>query len=594
MTEHLDVPARPSAPRAPRPAMIAPESYASLGELLRDALVQFKTHTALVELDRRRESARLTYLDVKRTSERLARRLELLGVGPDDRVAILMTNQSKWLIAACAVLFRGAVLVPIDYKLTAGEQAALLAHCRPKLLVTEHPLFRRFREAPAPAAILTDAPAGFDGSASVLAWDAAIDVEGAPSFAARTRDDVATIVYSSGTGGQPKGCMLTHDNYLEQLRALSSLFPLTSGDRYFSILPTNHAIDFMVGFLGPFSGGATVVHQRTLRPELILETMRSQRITHMSVVPLVLEAFERGIREKLDARPEPVRRLFGSLAQLNATLTRKKPQHALSRALLKPVHDAFGGELRVLFCGGAFVDRERAQFFYDLGIPVVIGYGLTEACTVATVNDLSPFRADSVGRAVGGVEVRIHAPDAGGVGEVWVRGRTVMRGYLDDPELTAETIDPEGWLHTGDLGWLDASNHLHLVGRCKNMVVTAGGKNVYPEDVEAAFEGVPCEELVVTASGYVWPGERLTDERLLVVARLRAGEPPAALVEALRAKNQRLPDYKRAGGVLVAGDAFPRTASMKVKRGELAARLREVHPRGLASLAESPEVFFPI
>ncbi len=337
----------------------------------------------------------------------------------------------------------------------------------------------------------------------------------------------------------------------------------------------------MCGFLGPFAGGATVVHQRTLRPEFILDTMRRQRITHMSLVPLVLEAFERSLREKLDARPPFARRLVDGLTALNAELTQKKPRHALSRTLLGPVHAAFGGQLRMLFCGGAFVDRARAQLFYDMGLPVVIGYGLTEVCTVATVNDLSPFRADTVGRAVPGVEVVIHAPNADGVGEVWIRGRTVMKGYLDAPDLTAAAIDAEGFLHTGDLGWLDAAHHLHLVGRSKNMIVTAGGKNIYPEDIEAAFDGLPCEELCVFASGYLWPGQKLTDEKLLVVVR----EPGERFAEALRERNHRLPDFKRVAGVLEWNDAFPRTASMKIKRGPLADALREgATPEDLAGV----------
>lgn len=554
--------------------MIDASRYSSLGELLGDALVTFKSHVALVEVDRKKSRAELTYRDVARAVQPLARRLEQLGIGAGDRVAIVMSNQSKWLIAAMAALHRGAVLVPIDYKLTAPEQAALLEHCGAKLVFVEHPLFRRFDRVPGEHVIVTEAPAG-EALPGAGRWEDTDPEAPAPPPVPRTRDDVATIVYSSGTGGRPKGCMLTHDCYLEQYRSLTAIFPLATGHRYFSILPTNHAIDFMCGFIGPLCGGATVVHQRTLRPEFIRHTMKTERITHMALVPLVLEAFERTIRERLDEQAPLRRSLFDGLSALNAALTRRVPNPGLSRRLLGPVHDAFGGHLELLFCGGAFVDRDRAQFFYDLGLPVVIGYGLTEACTVVTVNDLRPFRADSVGRAVDGAEIEIRGEDpVTGIGEVWVRSRTVMKGYLDDPEQTAEVLQ-DGWLRTGDLGHLDAAHHLHLVGRSKNMIVTAGGKNVYPEDIEGAFEGLPCEELVVFSRSFLWPGGPLTDESLVAV--VRGGDD--GFRDELRARNHRLPDFKRIDGWVPWDEPFPRTASMKVKRGELAERLRSSRDR---------------
>ncbi|MEQ8453434.1 MAG: AMP-binding protein [Sandaracinaceae bacterium] len=563
----------------PHPEMIDPTRYGSLGELLADALVTFKTETALIEVDRKKESHRLTYLDTKREVDRVTRFLAASGVGAGDRVAIVMSNQSRWLIAACAVFARGGVLVPLDYKLSAAEQEALMAHCRPAALITEHGMARRFGALEVRAALVTEAKGEY--AFGHTDWDTLAAEGETPAQVPRKRTDTATIVYSSGTGGRPKGCMLSHDAYLEQLKALMALFPMRVGHRTFSILPTNHAIDFMVGFVGPFSCGAAVVHQRSLRPEFLQSTMQSYGITHMALVPLVLAAFETSIEEKLLGQPSWARRMVSVVGGLNEMLTTKKPNPALSRALLSPIHEAFGGELEVLFCGGAFVDRARAELFYRLGLPVVIGYGLTECCTVATVNDLSPFRADSVGRPVEGVQVRVHRPGADGVGEVWIRGRTLMQGYLDDDALTAETITEDGWLRTGDLGWMDAAHHLHLVGRSKNMIVTEGGKNVYPEDVEGAFEALPVEELAVFASGFLWPEQaRLGDERLVAVIRRKKGNGVEAVsadeVRAqLVAKNRRLPEHKRVRGVLFVDEAFPRTASMKVKRQRLAEALRD-------------------
>jgi long-chain acyl-CoA synthetase len=588
--ETFETTERASAPRDARAyAMLDAARYTCVGAMLRDALVQFKTHIAFTELDRKRVLHRLSYLDVKRAVERLARRFEDAGIGAGDRVAIVMTNQARWPIAAMAAFFRGAVVVPIDYKLTPPERLALLAHATPKALVTEYPLFAPHAEgalAAVPLVLVSEAPptarlghaerwGALDGSD-----DDVTDGRGSvpPTFVSRALEDVATIVYSSGTGGQPKGCMLPHRAYLAQYTALTSLFPLVAGDRYFSILPTNHAIDFMCGFVGPLCGGAMVVHQRTLRPEFLLSTMKSERITHMSVVPLLLAAFERAIREKLDALPRWQRAAIESLMNVNERLTERRPNRLVSRTLLRPIHAAFGGELRVLFCGGAFVEQERAELFNRLGLPVAIGYGLTEASTVATVNDLRPFRGDSVGRAVSGVELRVVGPDASGVGEVELRGPTLMLGYLDDEEQTRAAFTEDGWLRTGDLGRVDASHHLHLVGRSKNMIVTRGGKNVYPEDLEGAFGSVACEELAVFAEGYLWQtrGE-LVGERLVVVARLKSGADErdrARFCDALATANQRLSDYKRVHALLFTDESFPRTASMKIKREPLAVALR--------------------
>lgn len=571
----------------PRAAVAEPlhaGSYGSLGELLSDATLTFKTRTALVCRDRKREQVRLSYADVRAEAMALARLLEGRGVGPGSRVAVIMGNQPRWLIAAAAAFFRGAVLVPLDYKLTGPEHDALLAHARPDALVVDYPFFRRLGAgtlAAIPSVLVNEPPAGADlGAASALA-ELGLAEGDAPELAVvpRGRGDDAAIVYSSGTGGRPKGCVLSHGAYLAQLEGLVSLFPLVEGDRYFSILPTNHAIDFMCGFLGPLSGGATVVHQRTLRPEYLLDTMKAERVTHMAVVPLLLEAFERGVDERLDEAPPWQRTAARGLSALNGWLTARAPRHALSRRLLAPVHEGFGGDLRVLFCGGAFTERQRAERFYELGLPVVIGYGLTECCTVATVNDLRPFRGDTVGRAVPGVEVSVADPDAAGVGEVIVRGPTLMSRYLDDPELTAEAFTADGALRTGDLGWLDAAGHLHLVGRQRNMIVTAGGKNVYPEDVEAAFAKVPCEELVVMAADYLWPrrgGAALTGEELVAVVRTADLE---ATRIALQQANARLADFKRVSALVAVDAEFPRTASMKVKRAELAEAVRAARGR---------------
>jgi long-chain acyl-CoA synthetase len=290
---------------------------------------------------------------------------------------------------------------------------------------------------------------------------------------------------------------------------------------------------------------------------------------------MVLKNLENGLRERFTALPPAKRRILKALISVNRALTRRRPNLALSRMLLGQVHAAFGGELRALFVGGAFTEPATLQFFYNLGIPVANGYGLTEAGTALTLNDFNPFRPDTVGKPLPGVEMRIVRPDSDGVGEVAVRGETVMSHYLDDPELTAETI-VDGWLMTGDLGRLGRSGHLQLFGRKKNMIVTEGGKNIYPEDIETAFEGLHAKEFCVFAAHYLWPKgtESRRDERLIGVLH-PDGEAEEALRAELAARNKTLADFKRLSGYVMWKTDFPRTASLKIKRAELAEQIRE-------------------
>jgi long-chain acyl-CoA synthetase len=564
--------------------MLDLQKYSCLGAALRDTLDRFAGETCLIEADRDREKTRLTYSDFKEISLPLARALEDADFDAGDRAAILMTNQSKWLISAYAIFYSGGVLVPLDYKLTAAEQLQLLAHSKAKVLVVEYHLWRAIIESPefhnikTKLVLVTEAPLHADLGGG-FRWED-FKRKGAPDFVMRQREDVACIVYSSGTGGRPKGCVLTHENYLEQCRALTAWYPFWPGVRYLSILPTNHAIDFMVGFIGPFVCGACVVHLRTLRPEFVRDAFVRYRITYVSLVPMIVKNLERGLRAKFDELPSWKRAILNQMIWLNKLLTRSRPRVKVSRILLGQVHRAFGGELLALITGGAFMEPTTMQFFYDLGIPVVNGYGLTEAGTALTLNDLKPFRADTVGKPLPGVELRVLNPNDEGIGEVAAKSKTVMSHYLDDAELTLETI-VDGWLLTGDLGQFDKSGHLQLFGRKKNMIVTEGGKNIYPEDIETVFDGLPVKEYCVFAANYVWPQKELGREMLVMVLRLEQNQRfDSVLLQAIIERNRRLADFKRVGGYVIWEKDFPRTASMKIKRQALAEEIGKATERG--------------
>lgn len=558
--------------------MLDLDKYNSLGEALSAALDRWPNETCLIEADRDRENARFTYRQFREAALPLASALQQAGAAEETRCAIIMTNQSKWLISAYALFFCGAVLVPLDYKLPADEQLKLLAHSGAGILITEYPIWRNiskaaaFKEISTRLVLVTQAPVGAELSGAQR-WEDFRDAR-EPRFVPRGRTDSACIVYSSGTGGRPKGCVLTHGNYLEQCASLTRWYPFWPGVRYLSILPTNHAIDFMVGFIGPFVCGACVVHLRTLRPEFVRDAFVRYKITYVTLVPAIIKNLERGLRERFAALSPPKRSVLNAMTSINKALTRKRPNLKLSRTLLPAVHKAFGGELLALITGGAFIESSTLQFFYDLGIPVANGYGLTEACTVLTVNDLKPFRADTVGKPLPGVELRILNPDSDGIGEVAAKSPTVMSRYLDDPDMTAETI-VDGWLMTGDLGRVDKSGHLQLFGRKKNMIVTEEGKNIYPEDIESVFDRVPVKEFCVFAANYLWPERSMVGETLVLVVHPESGRQITdEIVAKLSDCNRQLLNYKRVHGYLIWDSDFPRTASMKVKRGELAEQIR--------------------
>jgi len=560
--------------------------YFCLGAALKDALEKFCNETCLIEADRDKEKARLTYRDFGAQSMSLARALQDAGFAPGTRASMVMTNQSKWLISAYAIFYSGGVLVPIDWMLTPDEQWELIAHSKAQVLVTEFSLWPRLSKANGRATasdvklvLVTEAPANGD-LAGAQRWEAQLERScndnAPPQFVPRQRTDIACIGYSSGTGGRPKGCMLTHENYLEQCSALTSIYPFWPGVHYLSILPTSHAIDFMVGFVGPFTCGATVVHLRTLRPEFFRDAFRRYKITYVSVVPLVLKNLRAVFQSRFDELPKGKRRIFNALVALNKALTKSHPRPTLSRKLLAQVHQSLGGELRTIIVGGAFSEPDTLQFFYDLGIPVANGYGQTEACTAITVNDLKPFRADTVGKPLPGIEVKIAEPDSDGIGEVRVRSKTVMAGYLDDPELTAETI-VDGWLHTGDLGRFDSTGHLQLFGRRKNMIVTPQGLNIFPENVEGGFDDLPVEEFCVFAANYIWPQRTMVGEQLVLVLRMKKDQTwDDTLRQQIAARNNKLKNYQRIQGVVLTGDEFPRTTGRRLKRHLLKDRLAQL------------------
>ena len=417
--------------------------------------------------------SRVSFEDVRTRRDAVAARLASMGVKSGDRVLLSGKNHPDWPLAYFGILRAGAVAVPIDPDLPlpqltniAQESGAIAA------LFDDHVMAKLGPQSTLKLANLRE----------VTLQDGA----GTPPDITVQEDDLASIIFTSGTTGKPKGVKLTHKNFSKLIAALATIFPLGTSDRVLSVLPLHHTFEFSCGLLLPFSRGARVQYVGELSSDRLTHALEAGRATAMVGVPALWQVIERRVRAQVDARGPIVKAAFDVAANANRALGRTLGVDA-GKVLFSPIHQALGGSLRMLISGGASLPKETQELFLGLGLPLAEGYGLTEAAPVLTASRPSPkTRSGNVGKPIPGVEIRIDNPDDAGVGEVLARGPNVMEGYTD-AEATQRTLTEDGWLRTGDLGKLDKRGQLQIVGRLKDVIVTATGENVYPDDVERAL-----------------------------------------------------------------------------------------------------------
>jgi long-chain acyl-CoA synthetase len=513
--------------------------------------------------------ARTTYLDVKARSDAAAARLAALGIKRGDRVVLSGHNHPSWPIAFFGIVRAGATAVPVDPALEPSAFANILRESEARVVLWDEQVDKACRSALHDAGVHPRITA--HRLDAITAEDASLS---RPSVNVDD-DDVASLIYTSGTTGKPKGVMLTHGNFTALVASLSPLFPLGTRDRVLSVLPLHHTFEFTCGMLLPFSRGARVVYLDELKGDRVSAALKEARATAMVGVPAVWQLLERRILSQVQAKGPLVEKAFELAADLNRQLS-KSTGIDLGRTLFGPVHDGLGGNIRYLISGGAALPKETQQLFAGLGFKLTEGYGLTEAAPVLTVaKPGSP--AGQVGKPIPGVSIRIDSPDEHGVGEVLARGANVMAGYTD-AEATKLVLTDGGWLRTGDLGKLDRNGRLMIVGRVKDVIVTATGENVYPDDIERMLGTVPhITELAIVGVTGRSGGERVgciavpeEDASLDRAARLERAQ------SSLRAALSKLP-YGRQPTILHLYDApLPRTATRKVKRNEARAILERL------------------
>ncbi|APR83693.1 Long-chain-fatty-acid CoA ligase [Minicystis rosea] len=518
-----------------------------------------------------------------------AARLAAVGVKPGDRVLLTGQNQPGWPIAYFGILRAGAVAVPVDPGLEGPQVVNILRSSGARVALWDHGVEKKSGEW------------ARETFPDFRAYDLATFTDGPldpgltpPAFVPKGAD-LASIIYTSGTTGDPKGVMLSHGNFTSLLASIAAIFPLKESDRILSVLPLHHTFEFTCGMLLPLSRGARIIYLDELNAERLAEGLSKGRITGMVGVPALWQMLERRITARVKENGPAAAMAFDWALELNRMLGKQLGINA-GRLFFGSVHDALGGNARFLISGGAALPKGTAQLFRGLGLPLAEGYGLTEAAPVLTVAKASvKAKPGNVGKPVPGVTIRIHNPDDRGVGEVLARGPNVMVGYANNPEATAQTIDAEGWLHTGDLGKFDDRGQLVIVGRQKDVIVTSNGENVYPDDVETMLgkiDGV--KEIAVVGIDDGKGGERVA---LLAVPEgdpepelsFNALPPPSRAerheraMTALRDAFQKLPKHCQPAVVHLWEADLPRTATRKVKRSEVKAVLAK-----LASATELP------
>ncbi|MBL8610173.1 MAG: AMP-binding protein [Myxococcales bacterium] len=515
--------------------------------------------------------ARVTYADVQRRADAAAARLARLGVQPGDRVVLSAQNHPDWPIAYFAIVRAGAAVVPVDPALEAEPFENVVRQSEARVVIWDAHVDKhagalvrdRVRETHVICDlhdVVRDPEPGEDATRP------AVEV---------TPDDVASVIFTSGTTGTPKGVLLTHKNFTSMIAALAPLFPLSSSDRVLSVLPLHHTFEFSCGMLLPFSRGARVAYLDELNGERLTRGLKEGRITGMVGVPAVWQLLERRILGKVHARGKAAETVFNVGTEVNRFLA-KNAKIDLGRLLFGEVHAGLGGHVRWLISGGAALPPSTHKLFQGLGLKLTEGYGLTEAAPVLTVAKAGSA-AGQVGKPVPGVEIKIASPDEQGVGEVLARGPNVMAGYTDR-EATELVLDADGWLHTGDLGKLDKRGRLVIVGRSKDVIVTASGENIYPDDLEKQLGPVKhVEELAFVGVEAKAGGERLAC--LAVPAEDDSVDRATRLARAdrsLRDALGKLPFGKQPSVIHLYDARLPRTATRKVKRNEVKDILRRI------------------
>src|SRR5579885_2404993 len=553
--------------------------FRSLIEMIERAADRYGSSVALVARSASGNRTSITYRELRDRAYRAGILLAQRGIKPGDRVLLIAENSPEWVLAYFAILFAGAVAVPLDHLISAEELAPICKIAEPRAALLSASVSRRIGSG-----IRDVAPSIGEMDLAELSkpfiLGRRISLPPPPD-----RKTLASIVFTSGTTGAPKGVMLTHGNFGAEVGMIGRVFSLSGEDTLLSLLPLHHTFEFTCGMMLPLASGASIAYPLQFDSKDLSRILADIRPTALIGVPALWEAVHRRIMDEVEERGPFFAAAFGQLRKFNNRLDRDFGINA-GAVLFRQAHQALGGRLRLAVSGGSALPRRVAEFFNDIGIRLLEGYGLSEAAPVLrTAHPDEPLVAGSVGTPLNGIEAKRDNP-SNGIGEIIARGPNLMAGYYRNQSATDEVLR-DGWLHTGDLGRFDDQGKLYIVGRAKEVIVDSGGNNIYIDELEEAYgHSAYLKELAVVGLK-VGQGEQVA---ALAVPAYSRGESRRAVEDRLRADFDRisagLSPHKRIRILRFTDTELPRTRTRKIKRNEVVAILR----RMLESSAEQAPV----
>ena len=570
-------------------------SVSTINDLLAYSVSRYSAKTAL-QMQRNGEWIRYSYSDLQRRAGAVGRQLRIEGLAKGDRVVLFAENQPDWGVAYLGAASQGLVVVPLDSQSWHREvwsvarftgARAILASARTiERLPPESMARNEAGEVPIRLLNINDLAQPF-GLPQYPRSTGAVDPASPPAGGPVTVDaqDPASIIFTTTTAADPKGAVHTHSSFLSNLHGMNRYLAAEETDQILSVLPLYHALEFTCGFLSPLFGGATVTYLHSLKPRVILKTMRETGTTCMLGVPSLYALIRDDInRRTLRASKSSLKsNLVARSRQLSKSIDKTFGKN-LGRQLFARVHQEFGGRIRAFVSGGSSLGDELYDDFKALGLTIYEGYGLTETAPVLTVNPLNRSRRGSAGKPLPGTELRIFQADDRGEGEIIVRTPSLMKGYYKNPEAT-RAVMREGWFHTGDLGWVDEDGYLYITGRKKNVIVTGAGKNVYPVDLEAIYRNVPAVDdicVVGTPKGLTEDVHAVIVPKKETLRDVAAPEWPRAMKRATRALARQLPGYQRLQHIHLSETPLPRHGDGSLARDVILQNVRRSVARARA------------
>jgi long-chain acyl-CoA synthetase len=519
------------------------------------------------------EKHTLSYAEVLEKVENLALWLKNNGVKKGDHIAVFGKNSPEWATVYLAAGFAGAIIVPIDYGLHDKEIATLLAVSAPSFIFVDEEKYDVFKKSHGEKVF----------SLSKKKGDYVYDLKGSGNFEMPelAEDDTAAILFTSGTTGNPKGVMLSHKNLVSDCYIAQTNMTIYHTDVFYALLPIHHSYTMLAVFIEALSVGAEIVFGKSMAVTRMLKELKEGKITMLLGVPLLFNKLVGGILKGIREKGVLVNAFMHFLLGFSYILKKYFKLNA-GKVLFKSILEKVSlSTIRIAICGGGPLAESVFKVYQALGIDFVQGYGLTETSPIVALNPTYNFKIESVGRNFHPfMEMKILDPDEKGIGEVLIKGPMVMQGYYKMPEETKDVFTEDGWFKTGDLGRLDDEHYLYLAGRAKNMIVTEGGKNVYPEEIENAFQLVTDIEQI-TVKGYIvdkatksegiealiYPSDDLF-KRLNIV---RGSDYSIDLVrdeiqDAVNKINKELVVYSRISKITILDEPLEMTTTKKVKR----------------------------